>query len=68
MEAPWEFILIINGRHDKSHGRATKCEEPTVNTVRGRIQKFPDWVRNEINNNYEHSLRSKTKGYGGKTH
>jgi hypothetical protein len=31
------------------------------------IQKFPDWVDNEINNN-KHSLRSDTKGYGGKTH
>jgi uncharacterized protein YhjY with autotransporter beta-barrel domain len=38
---------------------------------RGRIQKFPDWVDNEINNNNnnnKHSLRSKTKGYGDKTH
>jgi len=30
--------------------------------IRGRIQKFP-----EINYN-KHSLRSNTKGYGGKTH
>jgi hypothetical protein len=37
--------------------------------VRGCIQKFPDWVDNEINNNNnKHSLRSNTKGYGGKTH
>jgi hypothetical protein len=37
-----------------------------VNIVRGCIQKFPDWVDNEINsNNNEHSLRSNTKGYGG---
>jgi hypothetical protein len=35
--------------------------------VRGYIQKFPNWVVNEINNN-KHSLRSNTKGYGGKTH
>jgi hypothetical protein len=34
--------------------------------VRGCIQKFPDWVDNEINN--KHSLRSKTKSYSGKTH
>jgi hypothetical protein len=33
----------------------------------GCIQKFPDWVNNEINNN-KHSLRSNRKGYGGKTH
>jgi hypothetical protein len=38
--------------------------------VQGRIQKFPDWVDNEINknSNNEHSLRSNTKSYGGKTH
>jgi hypothetical protein len=30
--------------------------------------KFPDWADNEINNNNKHSLRSNTKGYGGKTH
>jgi hypothetical protein len=35
---------------------------------RGCIQKFPDWVDNEINNNNKHSLRSNTKGYGGKSH
>jgi hypothetical protein len=32
------------------------------------IQKFPDWVDNEINNNNKHSLRSNTGSYGGKTH
>jgi hypothetical protein len=43
--------------------------------LQGCIQKFPDWVNNEINNNNnnnnnnnKHSLRSNTKGYGGKTH
>jgi hypothetical protein len=36
--------------------------------IRGCIQKFPDWVHNEINNNNKHSLRSNIKGYGGKTH
>jgi hypothetical protein len=34
--------------------------------VRGCIQKFPDWLDNEINN--KHSLRSNTEGCGGKTH
>jgi hypothetical protein len=33
----------------------------------GCIQKLPDWVDNEINKNNKHSLRSNTKGYGGKT-
>jgi hypothetical protein len=40
-----------------------------IATIRACIQKFPDWVYNEIyayKNN--HSLRSNTKGYGGKTH
>jgi hypothetical protein len=38
-------------------------------TVRGCIQKFLYLVDNEIsNNNNKHSLRSNTKGYGGKTH
>jgi hypothetical protein len=33
------------------------------------IQKFPDWVDNDIYAyNNEHSLRSNKKGYGGKTH
>jgi hypothetical protein len=36
-------------------------------TLRGCNQKFRDWVDNEINNN-KHSLRSNTKGYGGKPH
>jgi hypothetical protein len=37
--------------------------------MRGCIKKFPDYVDNEINNNKnKHSLRSNTKGYGGKTH
>jgi hypothetical protein len=35
--------------------------------IPGCIQKFPDWVDNEMYNN-KHSLRSNTKGYGGKTH
>jgi hypothetical protein len=34
----------------------------------GCIQKFPDWVDNEINKNNKHSLRNNTEGYGGKTH
>jgi hypothetical protein len=38
-------------------------------SVRRCIQKFPDWVDNEIYAyNNKHSLRSNTNGYGGKTH
>jgi len=38
-------------------------------SIRECIQKFPDCVDNEINNNNNnYSLRSNTKGCGGKTH
>jgi hypothetical protein len=38
-------------------------------TLRGCIQKFPDWVDNEIYSYlWYYSLRSNTKGYGGETH
>jgi hypothetical protein len=37
--------------------------------LRRCIQKFPDWVDNEIYAyNNKHALRSITKGYGSKTH
>jgi hypothetical protein len=37
--------------------------------VRRYIQKFPDWVDNEIYAyNNKNSVRSNTKGYGGKTY
>jgi hypothetical protein len=40
-----------------------------LSSLRGYIQKFPDWVNNEINNNKnKRTLRSNIKGYGGKTH
>jgi hypothetical protein len=50
----------------------TICVEKVVlknifHIIRGCIQKFPDWVDNEINNN-KRSLRRNTKGYGGKSH
>jgi hypothetical protein len=37
--------------------------------IGGFIQKFPNWIDNEIYAyNNKHSLRCNTKGYGGKTH
>jgi D-alanyl-D-alanine carboxypeptidase len=36
-------------------------------TILGCIQKFPDWVDNEINNN-KNTLSSNKKVSGGKTH
>jgi hypothetical protein len=41
--------------------------ESAMTDLGGCIQKFPDWVHNEINNN-KHTLRSNTKAYGHKTH
>jgi hypothetical protein len=36
--------------------------------VQGCIQKFPEWLDNEIdNNNNKHLSRSNTTGYGGRT-
>jgi hypothetical protein len=51
------FLQILKRSECLSHYHIRRC-----------IQKFPDWVDNEINNNNKHSLRSNTKGYGGKTH
>jgi hypothetical protein len=40
-----------------------------INFLRGCIEKFPDWVDNEIYAyKNKHPLKSNTKGYGGKTH
>jgi hypothetical protein len=37
--------------------------------LQGCVQKFPDWVDNEMYPyNNKHSLINNTKGYGGKTH
>jgi hypothetical protein len=40
-----------------------------LKSLRVCIEKFADWVDKEINeDNNKRSLRSNTKGYGGKTH
>jgi hypothetical protein len=47
----------------------TRSYHPEEGTfIRGRIQKFPDWVDNEISNNNKYALGSDTKCYGGETH
>jgi hypothetical protein len=51
-----------------SSGDKKAIESALHRSVRGFIQKFSDWVDNEMNNNNEYSLRSNTKDYGGKTH
>jgi hypothetical protein len=46
---------------------ANSAEGDMVNNIRGCVQKFPDWVDNEINIKNKHSLGSNTKRYGDKT-
>jgi hypothetical protein len=48
----------------RHHVQTTSGAPPAL---RGYIQKFPDEVDNEINNN-NNSLRGVTKGHGRKTH
>jgi hypothetical protein len=56
------------------YGMFVKCRlfnswRSSLSIVRGYIQKFSDWVDNEIYPyNNKHLLRSNTKGYGGKIH
>jgi hypothetical protein len=65
----------MNYPHHCSDSRFAKLKKKkggicTRQHLRGCIQKFPDWLDNEINNTNEskHSLTSNAKGYGGKTH
>jgi hypothetical protein len=71
-------LLRMTGLHGVSSGVET-CERTNTISwcvlilnlrlrIRGCIQKFPDWVDNEIYAYLSYySLRSNTKGYGGKT-
>jgi hypothetical protein len=65
--------LQVNGHLCKTRSSRNKLRRPLsfrCMNLRRCIQKFPDWVENEINNssnNNKHSLRSNTKGYGDKT-
>jgi hypothetical protein len=74
---PTSFVPELNKTHAKSHRSKGKVNTNTVWLlpipvfIRECIQKFPEWVNNEIyasNNNNKYSLRSNTKGYGDKTH
>jgi hypothetical protein len=49
-------------------GKLFDLLQDTVRRLQGSIRKFPDWVDNVIYAYNTHSLRSNTKGYGGKTH
>jgi hypothetical protein len=60
-----ESFKLLHGTQLLASGRS----RPFRCLVRGCIQKFPDWVDNEIYTyNSKHSLRSNTEGYGGRTH
>jgi hypothetical protein len=62
--------------HDDTGGPSSITNEIMKKTItlheivciRGYIQKFPDGVDNEINNNNKNSLRTNTKCYGGEIH
>jgi len=58
----WSYTSILPIR---LHGMVFSYKQKSL--LRWCVQKFPHWADNEINNN-KHSLRSNTKGYGGKTH
>jgi hypothetical protein len=54
----WEWMHTHTYMHTHTHKHTREC-----------IEKFPDWVDNEIYAyKNKHSLRSNKKGYGGKTH
>jgi hypothetical protein len=59
---PFEICIDLQVKEKNTHTR-TKAR------ARGCIQKFPDWVDNEIYAYLRYySLRSNTKDYGDKTH
>jgi hypothetical protein len=69
---PWRYIhRLIKHQAMKTYWGSgdTAPRILNLNIIRGCIQKFPDWVDNELYAyNNKNSLRSNEKGYGGKTH
>jgi serine/threonine protein kinase len=73
-----EVLKAVSFLHTKVCMTLRYCTFLTYNPVLNMLllegQKVPEgvskgfWTDNEINNNNKHSLRSNTKGYGGKTH
>jgi hypothetical protein len=61
-------LNLFSGSADKICNRRTYATSPLCTVfIRGCTQKFPDWVDNEIYAyNNKHSLRSNSKGCGGK--
>jgi hypothetical protein len=65
-----DFLLITHFRSNARNSNSTDHTKPCIpikKDIRRCIQKFPDWVDNEIKNNNKHWFRSNIKGYGGKT-
>jgi hypothetical protein len=63
----WVELYLDSPNTPSWRGAQLKHRDNFTFTLRGCIQKFPNWVDTEINNN-KHSLRSNTKGYGDKIH
>jgi hypothetical protein len=64
-----EIIVWFLSHFSPYDKRPASQDEDKVDYIRRCIQKFPDSVDKEIYAyNNKHSLRSNSKGYGGKTH
>jgi hypothetical protein len=62
------FVLLPKARLNSGKYSYNVITPAHAITIWGCIQKFPDWADNEVRvYNNKHSLRSNTKGYGGKT-
>jgi hypothetical protein len=64
----WRFPWLISRESLDQMTWLVSHFHKAVEFIWGCIQKFPDWVDNEVNNNNKHLSRSNRKGYGGKTH
>jgi hypothetical protein len=69
-EAAFEALFALQRENpDVLHSSPRRFTFRSRPRIRGCIQKFPDWVDNEIYAyNNKHSLGRNTKRYGGKTH
>jgi hypothetical protein len=62
-----EWYLVKNRTNFHNSICDYRSQPNLFSDIQGCVQKFPDWIDNEINNN-KHSLRRNTKGYDGKNH
>jgi hypothetical protein len=63
----WKCLLFLI-LHWSNNISCHTSGDDRIHALRVCIQKFPDQVDNEINNNNKHSLGSNTKGSADKTH